>query len=185
MLQHNITIYRSEADVLLIPQAVATRYIDSVRVLPEEATLFKHVTDKAHSDWVADNTIKCISCGNVWLLGTQCCLECHEPMTFRALHDFISKMPNKVNRSEEVWSRYHLAMHELSTLVDRRHADLIPLHKAPTDRYAAPPGPESSVTGIRPGGPECYCLKQRCRHNEPWGVLRRLRKRRPNGAPNL
>ena len=74
MLRDNVTLYRSNANVVLCPHSIATAYIISARYFTwPQHTLYKRPTDQALSLAFGDHCV-CAYCSRHHVFGTQCAL---------------------------------------------------------------------------------------------------------------
>mgnify|MGYP000385306328 CR=1 FL=1 len=120
MFADKVTIFKSKADVLLLPNVVGPQHILTIQVLPRGVTLYRRPTVRQYREHLA--TIHCVvpACGREWRIGTQLCLECGEPITSRAIADIAQQLPSKFDRSVEVKRRYGLAMSQYASFGSAR-----------------------------------------------------------------
>ncbi len=76
---------------------------------PPTLRLCYKLADRRLSAWIestGEDFVECYICGSRWGLVMLCCLQCWEPLTFRAFHNTISLLGSYRERRSEVWNYY-------------------------------------------------------------------------------
>jgi hypothetical protein len=123
MFKDHVTVYKSVANVLLMPHPVGPEYITTIQVMPNGVSLYRRPSPEQLRWRLA--TINCVAstCGLAWRIGTQFCLTCGEPITWRAIADLMQQLLAG-QRAGEVKRRYGLAMPQHASLTDMPNAGL-------------------------------------------------------------
>ena len=126
MLRDKLTLYKSNADVVLCPHSIAIKYIIAARYITEPRhTLYKRPTATALSLAYGNNCV-CTYCDQPYVFGTQWCLgRCWVPITTHAVQDHIAFIPVQSARADELQRVYGLTTKSLQQLVDKDWASSI------------------------------------------------------------
>ena len=149
MYDYKIPMYLSDADVCLVPEAIPIEHIKRITLLHDpKLTVYRRPTIAELASCDTDD-IACQLCGSKWNLGTWLCLECWEPLSFAAINDAQSFLPDQETRKRELWSRYRLTIADFEQLRQQYGTALHGLKFAP--RLRAGPPPEGALPQ---GGPQ-------------------------------
>ena len=126
MLRDNVTLYRSNANVVLCPHKIAIDYIISAKYFTwPQHTLYKRPSARALAH-CRDKSCVCSYCHTSYVLGTQWCLnQCKVPLTTHAVQDHITYIPALFARVDELWRVYGLNFKSLQDLIDNDPASSI------------------------------------------------------------
>ena len=126
MLRDNVTLYKSNANVVLCPHSIATAYIIAAKYFTwPRHTLYKRPSALALSLSYGKSCV-CTYCHTSYVFGTQWCLnQCKVPLTTHAVQDHIAYIPAPLARVDELWRVYGLTTKRLQDLVDKDPASSI------------------------------------------------------------
>ena len=126
MLRDKLTLYKSNANVVLCPHSIDTKYIIAAKYFAEPRhTLYKRPTDQALCLAFGDNCV-CTYCNRPHVFGTQWCLgKCWVPITTHAVQDHIAFIPVPSARADELQRVYGLNTRSLQQLIDSDYASSI------------------------------------------------------------
>ena len=119
MLRDNVTLVLGNADVVLCPHSISTKYIVSAKYFTQPRhTLYKRPTSKVLSlEFTKD--CPCAHCRRSHALGTQWCLgQCWVPITSHAVRDHINNIPVPSAHPIELRRLYGLSIEGLLRLID-------------------------------------------------------------------
>ena len=126
MLRDKLTLYKSNANVVLCPHSIEIKYIIAAKYITEPRhTLYKRPTDQALSLAFGEHCV-CTYCGRPHVFGTQWCLgNCWVPITTEAVQDHIAFIPVPAARADELQRVYGLTTKSLQQLIDSDYASSV------------------------------------------------------------
>ena len=156
MLRDQLWLYKSNANVVLCPYPIDTKYIIAAKYFTEPRhTLYKRPTDQALCLAFGDHCV-CAYCNRHHVFGTQWCLgSCWVPITTEAVQDHIAFIPVPAARADELQRVYGLTTKGLQKLIDNDHASSVhPLTLAMNGniseyRYTAAPKKQRTMSPPR------------------------------------
>ena len=115
-------------------------------VCKQRTHVHRRTTEQEYSENA--HTIRCVDpkCARLWTLGTQFCLECGEPMTWRAFADLVQQFPAWTDRPMEIMRRYGLSISLFKYVTSQPIAGFRQFPGASTGPKAAP----TPVAAIQP-----------------------------------